>query len=784
MTVDTTLSSVRYTGNGVATVFPTTFKLNTSEEVIVTIVNDLTGTTNVLTPADYTIESFSQPQFTDIVYPITGSPLNANQSIFIERSTDLLQKVKVANQTRYNAGVVSRVWDKIHFILQELTARLGNALSVDPALGYNATISPITPGQFVWLKPDGSGFAGADPDFSVTLTDAENVFSLRNFENAFFASTLSDGITVFLANHAYLRDDAAVGVGSVTSDLGVSGFVPHGKVFIGHFGGNLANAVVWCTTTGKTLHIDVEVFVPSNTTLTCPVHVEGGSFLIENAVTLTISDTFVCARQKVFDRSLGGDFNFTVGDEVYPEWLSEGDTDIEQIFKRSAPGAQTKLLPITYDLTPLLHENDPNSVDGGDTAKMIVGTVEPQRYLAGGTDFWGTRLRLVDGANDDAYRIDTIGPNSWGGGGLKDLMIDGNRGNNTTGDGIRVLAIRDFYLENVQVFNCAGDGINFEGANNQVHVQGRLESWNNNRDGIRAGALGDFQIGGAIRCVNNGRHGFYLAAGGGRLDQIYTYFNTGYGVWIADTVTKNLFVQYLRSEDNGLEGARIDAPGFHCVDMEVPDNGTETAVNLNRTGVYLGPNAKRFRIGKIGASVRTAAVHNQQQIVYQAMGAMGIIEEINNDAYGKHGIVDERGAVFSQNFHDDSIEIGRRLTNVDTLANLLTSPGEILMEPAVYQTYVVQNATASFTFPPTVNNQSTNGNILRVEVQADAVITVSFDTLYRKLSQRTQVVEGEIVYFVDYVALGDISLSPGQQLNVKLRRENRYWIAAEHEVIR
>lgn len=120
MTVPNLESFIIHQGNGATTFFDTTdFELNSSDEVDVFLSDNVTEVITLVSPEDYNIPAFSTPQLAVIQYPLSGPPLAAGKSIIIARNTNLLQLVKITNQTGYNANVVMGVWDKLYRIMQE-----------------------------------------------------------------------------------------------------------------------------------------------------------------------------------------------------------------------------------------------------------------------------------------------------------------------------------------------------------------------------------------------------------------------------------------------------------------------------------------------------------------------------------------------------------------------------------------------------------------------------------------------------------------------------------------
>ena len=130
----------------------------------------------------------------------------------------------------------------------------------------------------------------------------------------------------------------------------------------------------------------------------------GGIIRPDNNVTVTVSDNVDAGEfAQIFDVSLGGAVGFQNPQTVYPEWWGENDTALWNACKRTAAGTLIKLKGRLYNTVPILFING-RSNDGLDTAKVIEGVTPAQRYETIGS-FTGTRIRLIDGQDDDVIRF-------------------------------------------------------------------------------------------------------------------------------------------------------------------------------------------------------------------------------------------------------------------------------------------------------------------------------------------------------------------------------------------
>jgi hypothetical protein len=132
MSVSNNAAAVTRIGDGVTTSFPFSFEI-LSETVVK--VSYIVGSSLVpATPSTYTIVLSPDLSGGDIIF--TVAPVNGTK-IYIFRETDQTQLVSVSPQQAYNPKVTEQVWDKLTFIMQEISAKVARAVlstpDVDPA---------------------------------------------------------------------------------------------------------------------------------------------------------------------------------------------------------------------------------------------------------------------------------------------------------------------------------------------------------------------------------------------------------------------------------------------------------------------------------------------------------------------------------------------------------------------------------------------------------------------------------------------------------------------------
>lgn len=152
-----------YTGNGVTTAFPFTFKVFATSEVLV-VLTDLTPADHTLVlDTDYTValnaDQDASPggTVTMLIAPPTGYLLTLGGKL-----TET-QSVVLTNNGGFYPEVVSRALDYLTILVQQLNERLSRSLSLPFSTGGNvsAELPPVSPGSLIGWKQDGTGLTNA-----------------------------------------------------------------------------------------------------------------------------------------------------------------------------------------------------------------------------------------------------------------------------------------------------------------------------------------------------------------------------------------------------------------------------------------------------------------------------------------------------------------------------------------------------------------------------------------------------------------------------------------------
>lgn len=141
MTVSNTVASVTIAGNGTQTTFAYNFEIpyqidGETPAAEVYLVMNATGVGGLLDPSLYTITGVGATLGGTVIYPLTGSPVDAAHSLRINRALALIQPQQFLNQAFLPETVESGL-DRTVLQLQQIAAEAANAalLAQDVSLG-------------------------------------------------------------------------------------------------------------------------------------------------------------------------------------------------------------------------------------------------------------------------------------------------------------------------------------------------------------------------------------------------------------------------------------------------------------------------------------------------------------------------------------------------------------------------------------------------------------------------------------------------------------------------
>lgn len=212
MSVSTLEAGVVRVGNGVTTVFSFSFEgKNVSEIKVSNIVGE------ALVPVLSGFVVALNPGGLGGTVTFTVAPANA-LSFYIYRDTAQTQLVDLSSQQRYDPKVVSDVWDKLTFMVQELNAEVERAVKVIPGSSADTLLAAIFAAE-----------ASTASDAASAAAAAATLAAMQASLNAAIASanTAAGDLNTFLAGVSVyaktLLDDANAGAAQTT--LGISTFI-------------------------------------------------------------------------------------------------------------------------------------------------------------------------------------------------------------------------------------------------------------------------------------------------------------------------------------------------------------------------------------------------------------------------------------------------------------------------------------------------------------------------------------------------------------------------------
>lgn len=172
MTVAATSNSVKYTGNGVTTTFPYTFRIPTDDDVVVRVVTIATGAYTDLLPAEYTITGVGDDAGGSVEYPLVGSPLASTHELYIIRELDYTQDLDLTNQDGFYPQTFELALDRIVMMVQQLANRITRSLSnAYGSPGLEASTALIA-NQVVVVNSTANGLATTGPT-TTQISNAE-----------------------------------------------------------------------------------------------------------------------------------------------------------------------------------------------------------------------------------------------------------------------------------------------------------------------------------------------------------------------------------------------------------------------------------------------------------------------------------------------------------------------------------------------------------------------------------------------------------------------------------
>tara|TARA_R110000782_G_scaffold124934_3_gene216545 strand:- start:5215 stop:7605 length:2391 start_codon:yes stop_codon:yes gene_type:complete len=641
-----------------------------------------------------------------------------------------------------------------------------------------------------------------------TLVDGQDiaVYSGHNGESETFTY---DATSTLVADGALVVDATGMGVGQLISQRYENG--PDGTVVKSQQGAYPAWGILAMNGTsddtsplsrldaaavvsGKGIKIaNGTALIGSNITISADLKfVRGGMLKPASGVTITLAGEVTAGARQIFDLSLGGSIKFTRTQDVKPEWVGDGASNVRTIMKASAPGSRTVLRGIEYLIDYLHFDNSPDTVAGVDDGKVIAGVTAANRFTSPQTGGVGSGSALVVPPADRSYKgtvlrfktgetvpsdfvladsTYTVVSRTYSSIRLENVMLHGNA---QAVNGLAVGAIKDLQLHNVYICGFTGEGMYSNagsgGGNNQVKITGFLEIFFNDGDGL-SGAWGDMRSFADVVSHHNLGKGASITAGYTHFSSLYCYTNALEGVeWTNQSMSQ---IGLLRCEDNGYEGLNYasTAKGLSIETAMVPDNGNATGAPTGRkTGIRnLGAN---LRINELVNPFRdnpetlasSGLAEQQLYTLYDGPTATGgYVGRMRDEAFGQSGKpVAARGLLIDAAVRNGKgTKIKERRTVNSTFANATANTYALFKQVDIYSLIKIDDVSFGFTVPNSDANASANGMGMSFELTATSSATVSWGSDYLDSSG---------------AALTGIALTSGQVLSISFVRVRGKWI--------
>lgn len=179
MTVSVQTSYIIYTGNGVTTTFPFTFRVDNTSHLYVKLINIATAVeTTLVLNTDYSVTGIGNPSGGTVTYPISGSPMAATHKLKIERIVPLVQELAINNQSGFQPEVIEQSLDYMTMMIQQADAKA--ALNVEVyaiAAASSAAAAAASAASAAAVAADAAEAIQAVPSipflFSTTTADAD-----------------------------------------------------------------------------------------------------------------------------------------------------------------------------------------------------------------------------------------------------------------------------------------------------------------------------------------------------------------------------------------------------------------------------------------------------------------------------------------------------------------------------------------------------------------------------------------------------------------------------------
>lgn len=196
----TTRRAGPFTGNGVTTSFPFTFKTFDTEDLAVTLTDADALESTLVLDSDYSVTLNGDQDASpggSITYPISGAALAAGEKLTFIGAVDYDQVADLPTGGSFSPVVIENALDRATFQIQQLAEQAGRALTVAPAYGAidNVLPAPESSKAIGWNEAGTALVNYAPADFATVVVNGTSYTDIFNGTGAqtAFALTANPG---------------------------------------------------------------------------------------------------------------------------------------------------------------------------------------------------------------------------------------------------------------------------------------------------------------------------------------------------------------------------------------------------------------------------------------------------------------------------------------------------------------------------------------------------------------------------------------------------------------
>jgi hypothetical protein len=212
VTISTSSSTVTGYGNGATTVWSYGFLIPDASKAVVTVTDNTVSpaVVTVLTSGQYTISGVGNATGGTVTYPVSGSPLAANQNITIQRIVPLAQQSSISNQGAFYPAAVEAALDYEMMAIQQLAGQMALAVTVPVGSG-------VTPANYLTTVQAAATAATANAGTAVAAATSASASATSASGSATTATTQAAAASTSATNASTSATAAAASATSATA---------------------------------------------------------------------------------------------------------------------------------------------------------------------------------------------------------------------------------------------------------------------------------------------------------------------------------------------------------------------------------------------------------------------------------------------------------------------------------------------------------------------------------------------------------------------------------------